>query len=80
MVSKRGMITVSYPAQYLTLIIERFYVKILPSLGEPKLIKVDVSSHYFELDKDALYIREITIIYRRTCYRYEQIFLSDCFV
>ena len=37
--------------------------------GEPKLIKVDVMSHYYELDKGALYVREVTVLYKRKRYR-----------
>ena len=27
-------------------------------------------SHYYELDKDALYVREVTVLYKRRRYRY----------
>ena len=43
----------------------------LPSnIGVPKLIKVDLESNKFELVKDALYVREITILYNRDPYRF----------
>ena len=39
-------------------------------VGVPKLIKVDLESNRFELVKDALYVREITIKYNRDSYRF----------
>ncbi|KAL5271305.1 hypothetical protein ACHWQZ_G001821 [Mnemiopsis leidyi] len=41
-----------------------------PNIGVPKLIKVDLESNKFELIKDALYVREITILYNRDPYRF----------
>ncbi|KAL5252147.1 hypothetical protein ACHWQZ_G015068 [Mnemiopsis leidyi] len=43
----------------------------LPSkIGVPKLLKVDLESNMLELIKDALFIKEITVIYNRDCYRF----------
>ncbi|KAL5258993.1 hypothetical protein ACHWQZ_G009456 [Mnemiopsis leidyi] len=40
------------------------------NIGVPKLIKVDLESNKFEIIKEALYVREITIIYNRDPYRF----------
>ena len=40
------------------------------NVGTPKLLKVDLESHALELIKEALYIREISIIYKRDPYRF----------
>lgn len=39
-------------------------------IGAPKLLKVDLESDTFKLIKDALYVREITILYNRVPYRF----------
>ena len=41
-----------------------------PSIGVPKLLKVDLESNRLELMKDALYVREITVLYNRDPYRF----------
>jgi len=40
------------------------------TIGEPKLLKVDLVSHRLEILKDALFIRQITIMYKRHPYRF----------
>lgn len=39
-------------------------------IGKPKLLKVDLESNWFEIRKDALYVRDITIVYNRKKYRF----------
>ena len=40
------------------------------NIGEPKLLKVDLESNRIEIIKDALYVRQITIVYDRESYRF----------